>query len=588
VGEQGEAGAAPPRRAVAVLLWAATLAVAAFHLWHARRWLEDPPGTPPERRRADGSSGHAQIDFGGQWLMGRMVALGHGRELYHRARQWQVVRAGFLEADESPLARGEATAPTDPAVTGRDAARHHDADNLMYWMMGADPPAWKAVGGAAAAPLGPDLFGNPFVTAARLRAAADAVTPAVAEDVTRPAVGGPLYPPVHALLYAPLGLIDRPRTAYHVMQLVGLAAVFAAGLGVRVLSRGRVPWAVATLVLLVFPGARTGLDLGQNPAVSLAVLVWGWALASRGYHVAGGMVWGLFAFKPVWGLAFAVVPLLAARWRFAAAMALTGAGLAAATLPVVGLQAWFDWLQVGKEAAALYDVNRNWIHLSRDLHGVPRRALHDFNLPESERDTPLARGLAWGLWGTVLGATAAVYLGRADRRRATGVGAGFLFLGAYLTCYRFMYYDVLLAAAGCAVLFADPRPFFRTRVFGLTFTPQTPLPAGRGLSVPPAAPDPGGPRWAGYLSSFPLTVLALLVLYDTVVSGWDVRGTIGFGHLARVTTGPGGATGTRVATLEADTGLTYPWETGLVLALWAWCGWRLLRGAERGSRPAES
>jgi hypothetical protein len=296
-------------------------------------------------------------------------------------------------------------------------------------------------------------------------------------------------------------------------------------------------------------------------------------------------VWGLFAFKPVWGLAFAVVPLLAGRWRFAAAMALTAAGLAAATLPVVGLQAWFDWLEVGKEAAALYDVNKNWILLSRDLHGVPRRILHDFSLPEADRDTPLARGLAWGLWGTVFGLTAAVYLWLADRRRLTGVGAGFLFLGAYLTCYRFMYYDVLLAAAGCAVLFADPRPFLRTQVFGLAFTPQSPL-TGRDPDVP--TPDPHGGRWVGYVSSFPLTVLALLLLHETFVSGWDVRGTVAFGRLPRVATGPGGATGTRPAALEADTGLNYPWETGLVLLLWAWCGWRLLRGDERpASHPAE-
>ncbi|MBA4062855.1 MAG: hypothetical protein C0501_03950 [Isosphaera sp.] len=555
------------------LLWAAALLAAGYNLWHARHWLDEPDGAAPERRRADGNGGHAQVDFGGQWVMGRMVVLGHGRELYHRPRQWQVVRAGFPASDESPLARGEATASPDPAVTGRDAARSHDADNLMYWFMGADPPAWKTVGGAAVAPLGAD----PLAAAARALAAADAVTPAVVDEVTRPAVGGPLYPPVHALLYAPLGLIDRPRTAYRVMQVVGLAAVFVAGLGVKVLSRGRVPWSAATLLLLVFPGTRSGLDLGQNPTVSLAILVWGWALAARGRDIAGGAVWGLFAFKPVWGLAFAVVPLLTGRWRFAAAMALTGAGLAAATLPVVGVQAWFDWLEVGKEASALYNVNRNWILLSRDLQGIPRRILHDFNLPEADRDTRLARGLAWGLWAAVLGATAAVYLWKADRRRPTGVGAGFLFLGAFLTCYRFMYYDVLLAAAGCAVLFADPRPFFRTRVLGLTFARAAPLEPG----VPAAPPDPAGPRWVGYVSSFPLTVLALLVVYETAVSGWEIRGTVAFGHLVRVTTGPDGATGTRAAMLEVDTGLHYPWDTGLVLALWAWCGWRLLRGEER-------
>jgi hypothetical protein len=40
-------------------------------------------------------------------------------------------------------------------------------------------------------------------------------------------------------------------------------------------------------------------------------------------------------------------------------------------------EAWLDWLQVGGMAADLYNVNTKWIHLSRDLQGLPRRALLD-------------------------------------------------------------------------------------------------------------------------------------------------------------------------------------------------------------------
>src|SRR5207248_11298840 len=143
----------------------------------------------------------------------------------------------------------------------------------------------------------------------------------------------------------------------------------------------------------------------------------------------------------------------------------------------------FDWLAVGKEAAALYSVNQNWINLSRDLHGIPRRMLHDFSAPEAQRDTRLAQTLAWALWGTVFAATVGVYLRYADHRRATGVGAAFLFFGAWLTCYRFMYYDALVSALGCAVLFAEPARFLRTRVFALSPVSQTPSFAGRGLDA---------------------------------------------------------------------------------------------------------
>jgi len=41
-----------------------------------------------------------------------------------------------------------------------------------------------------------------------------------------------------------------------------------------------------------------------------------------------------------------------------------------------------------------------------------------------------------------------------------------------------------------------------------------------------------------------------------------------------------------VPTVQADTSVHYPWETGLVLLLWGWCGYRLLRGEERGRDPS--
>jgi hypothetical protein len=570
------------RRAVAVLLWVVTISVAAYLITHAWGWFNTPNDLPEERRRADGNGGHAQIDFGGQWVMGRMLVMGHGRELYHRQRQWEVVREGFPVEYEPPLVRAEANVPGPLRTIAKpDETLKHDADALMGWFMGKDPPDWKRVGGAAAAPLAVGPFGNPFVGLVLQQSAADAVTPDVVARVSKPAVGGPLYPPPHAFFYAPIGAFDRPQRAYQVFQAVALVMVFVAGLGVNVLTRGRVWWSVATLVLLLYPGTRSGLDLGQNPTVTLSIAVWGWALASRGYNTAGGAVWGLFAFKPVWALAFLLVPILTRRWRFLGGMVVTGAALCLATVPFVGLQTWLDWLAVGKDAAALYNVNQNWINLSRDLQGVPRRILHDFSRPEAERDTPLTNALAWGLWGTVFATTIVVYLRHADHRRALGVGAAFLFFGAWLTCYRFMYYDALVSAAGCAVLFAEPARFLRTRVFTLSTTPQSlALGTDRGLAVPPVTPMPLGARLVGYVSSFPLTILALLLLVENSLSGMELEATVGFGYYAHVTTGPGGETGRKVPRLIGDTSSGYPWETFLILALWTWCGWRLVRGEE--------
>src|SRR5260370_18138915 len=62
------------------------------------------------------------IDFGGQWLMGRMLYEGHGQRLYLRRQQREVAQAAFPEDDQAP------------------DAEKSDAENLMDWLMGKDAP----------------------------------------------------------------------------------------------------------------------------------------------------------------------------------------------------------------------------------------------------------------------------------------------------------------------------------------------------------------------------------------------------------------------------------------------------------------
>lgn len=370
---------------------------------HARAEFANKPDAPAEERRADGNGGHAQIDFGGQWVLARLVATGHGRELYHRREQWEAVRAGY------------------PADAGLPNALS-DADNLMEWFIRLNSPATTSQRGD---------------------------------------IGGPLYPPVHALLYAPLGFLP-PAKAYHLFQLLSVGLTLFAGLGVSRLTRGRVWWPVATAGILLFPGFRSGLDLAQNSALTLCILVWGWALAAGGREWVGGVVWGLLAYKPSWGVAFILAPLLLGQWRFCLTMVVSGVALVLATLPVVGVQAWFDWLEVGREASAVYAVNRNWIELSRDLAGIPRRWLIDFNRPEADRGSSFAATVGWALWGGVLVATAVIVrLSHREVRRFAGPVAGFAQLGVYLCCYRFMYYDAVLAVLPVAVLVGASRAEFR-------------------------------------------------------------------------------------------------------------------------------
>lgn len=574
------------RRSVVAVLWLAALVAAAERLHHARKEFANPPDAPPDKQRADGNHGHAEIDFAGQWVMGRMVATGHARELYHRQRQWEVVRRGFPEEAESPYVRRNVF-PQHLRDPGAERERiQHDAEGVMDWFMGVDSPRWKQVGPAVTAPFATDpVVPNPIAAVALTVASGDRLTgpcteeygavcggtvaivaPDLVAEVNRPAIGGPLYPPVHAFMYAPLGLFEKSQQAYYAYQIFTVLLTFFAGYGVAVLSRGRIPWPAAVLAILLYPGYRSGLDLAQNQVLSLTMLIWGWALAVRGRETLGGAVWGLLAFKPVWGLAFFVVPLLMRRWRFCAAMVVTGAGLCAATLPFTGIQAWFDWLAVGREASGVYLVNYNWVFLSRDLSGLVRRALIDFGLPEPERGNSTATQAAWGLWFTVFLTTVAVYLIRGRARFPTGLAAGFLGLGAYLCCYRFMYYDALQSVLPLAMLFADPVRAVRPTAIELRS-------------------DTGLTR-TGVLNSVPLTLFAVLLALENWLLWLAAELTVRFGAFARVTSGADGATTRHVPALTAETTVYYAWDTIVLLLLWAWCGWRLVVGGDFGE-PAD-
>ena len=542
------------RRAISVLLWLAALAAGAHMLWHALTWFDARPHAPDFERRADGNGGHAQIDFGGQWVMARMLVLGHGRELYHRQRQWEVVRAGFPVADESPVARDESILPRDQRRAGAPDDLNHDANHLLRWMMGEDPRAWGVVAGAGAAPLAPNAFGNPLAAASMELAAAELVSPAVVAEVSRPAIGGPLYPPVQALFYAPLGMIERPQTAYRVAQLFGSLMVVVAGLGVKVLSRGGIPWSVATLVLFLFPGTRSGLDLGQNPTLSLAIVVWGWALMARGYHAAGGAVWGCSRSSRC------------GRSRSSSCRCSCGGGGSARDGHHRG-RAGPPHLRSsdckrgstgssGAESARVYNLDHNWIHLSRDLQSVRAHPARLFP-PQRPRDT--AAGERAGLGPVGAGV-------RDDRDRIPPIRrprerpsrGAFLFFSAFLTCYPFMYYDALLAVAGCAVLFAEPARFLRRESSASRCRSpryprrELPAPLRRGVS----ARDYSGRLFVP--AHDPRAVSAL----RNSLNGLDIRATLG--SVLRPCD-DGGQRNDRheIPKVQFDTGVDYPWETAL-------------------------
>src|SRR5579871_2310122 len=106
-----------------VAAWVLTLAGAGSSLYVA--WTlydEHPDPDKPDHVRRDGNGGHCTIDFGGQYLMGRMLVRGYGRHLYHRNYQRLVLQEAYPRADENPF------------------KERSDAENLMSWTMGYDDP----------------------------------------------------------------------------------------------------------------------------------------------------------------------------------------------------------------------------------------------------------------------------------------------------------------------------------------------------------------------------------------------------------------------------------------------------------------
>lgn len=334
--------------------------------------------------RADGNDGHAQIDFGGQWLMGRMLLEGYGKQLYHRELHRQVLEKGY------------------PAEIKGGTQEQSDAELLLTWMM----------------------------------------------ETENKKIGGPLYPPVHAFYYAPVALLP-PQPAYRCFQVLNLVLILLCGLAVARLSQGMIWWPVATIFLMLYPGLGGALNLAQNPTISLTILLWGWVALGSGRPVLAGILWGFLAFKPVWAVTFCLVPLLTRRWKMLVAMMLTGGCLALVTLPFVGIQTWLDWMAVGRVAAETYNVDKNWINMSRDLLGLARRWLVDFKLPLAERNIQWMAPtfLGWGLLLFFLEVTTRLSVLRSDSvRRIDGPAPAFLILGAWFCCYHFMYYDALLTA----------------------------------------------------------------------------------------------------------------------------------------------
>lgn len=405
-------GAITCRRARGVAAWVAALVLGALYLDNAL-----------------GVDGHVSIDFGGQWLVGRMVADGEGDQLYR------------IPAGRESLAKG---------YQGKDL--DHVVRRLL--LKDRDEPA------------------------------ADGVE-------------GPPLPPTAGLLFAPVMRLS-PEAAHRLVVLFYL--LFLVPLCGWLMSRlTGLQTGVAVLLILAFPNLFMSLLLGQNAILTLSMVVTGLFLLARQRPLLGGIVWGLLAYKPVFVVALLLVPLALRSGRLLVGMLGSGLLFVLLTLPAVGIDAWVRWFQVGQHNAEIYANDRNWIWMSRDLMGLPRRQMWDADglrdqaahlvgrwdpaaswfesEPDGERRfRPSVRLLrriphdpdvhqrirpggvqtSVGIALLVLVALLTLWIGsRTGARARQSDAVPFVLLGSLLCVYHFMHYDLLVFALPVLLLLGE-------------------------------------------------------------------------------------------------------------------------------------
>ncbi len=143
------------------------------------------------------------------------------------------------------------------------------------------------------------------------------------------------YPPTFLLMLWPLGFLSY-------------GAAYAAWIGVTLPlcllascagARGKAPMAVATLLA---PTTAVCLVCGQSGFLLAALLVGGLRLLPR-RPVLAGVLFGLLAYKPQFGILLPVALVAAGQWRCIAAACATTAGLVVVTVAAFGASMWETW-----------------------------------------------------------------------------------------------------------------------------------------------------------------------------------------------------------------------------------------------------
>lgn len=215
-----------------------------------------------------------------------------------------------------------------------------------------------ALGGGRLSALGSIPVGTDFLSffaASRMLLdgrPADAYDLALLHEVQKAVVGenapvyGWLYPPMAFLVVAPLAIL--PYLPALVLWLVGTAILYVSAL-VRTVPSWR-----TVLPAIAFPGVFLTSGHGQNAMLTAAILSWGLILL-RAHPWIAGAVFGLLVFKPQLGLMLPVAFLGSRNWRAATSTLLSALAMSAASLVIVGRDAWTAFLGLADFSARVLE-----------------------------------------------------------------------------------------------------------------------------------------------------------------------------------------------------------------------------------------
>jgi hypothetical protein len=142
------------------------------------------------------------------------------------------------------------------------------------------------------------------------------------------------YPPVALLIVAPLALVP---------YLWSLALWVACGLSAYVSSLQRILSNRLTPLLgMAFPAVWATITHGQTSLIAVPLLTWALILLPKS-PAAAGLLLGLLAFKPQFGLMVPLALAAGGHWRCLGFAASTAAGLILVSIVLFGMSSWIGF-----------------------------------------------------------------------------------------------------------------------------------------------------------------------------------------------------------------------------------------------------